>query len=146
MLLLCIVSMPRWRNGRRARFRCECLTACRFESYPGHEVEELSKFGRLFFLLVSGRLLRSLMREMAVCHVSKLPPHNHLSPSPCSPLTNIPRKPCSRIVGCADRDKFIARAMPCAIKVSARLLRSSSPILGTRLRSFPSLGGSFFCW
>ena len=37
MLLLCIVSMPRWRNGRRARFRCECLTACRFESYPGHK-------------------------------------------------------------------------------------------------------------
>ena len=28
--------MPRWRNGRRARFRCECREACRFESYSGH--------------------------------------------------------------------------------------------------------------
>ena len=37
MLLLCRETMPRWRNGRRARFRCECLTACRFESYPGHK-------------------------------------------------------------------------------------------------------------
>ena len=30
------VAMPRWRNGRRARFRCECWEACRFESYSGH--------------------------------------------------------------------------------------------------------------
>ena len=29
--------MPRWRNGRRARFRCECWEACRFESYSGHK-------------------------------------------------------------------------------------------------------------
>lgn len=28
--------MPRWRNGRRARFRCECCEACRFESCSGH--------------------------------------------------------------------------------------------------------------
>ena len=27
---------PRWRNGRRARFRCECCEACRFESCSGH--------------------------------------------------------------------------------------------------------------
>ena len=27
---------PRWRNGRRARFRCECREACRFDSYSGH--------------------------------------------------------------------------------------------------------------
>ena len=37
ILLLPNETMPRWRNGRRARFRCECLTACRFESYPGHK-------------------------------------------------------------------------------------------------------------
>ncbi len=29
---------PRWRNGRRARFRCECFTTCRFESCSGHEL------------------------------------------------------------------------------------------------------------
>ena len=29
-------SKPRWRNGRRARFRCECCEACRFESCSGH--------------------------------------------------------------------------------------------------------------
>ena len=28
--------MPRWRNGRRARFRCACREACRFESCSGH--------------------------------------------------------------------------------------------------------------
>ena len=27
---------PRWRNGRRARFRCVCREACRFESCSGH--------------------------------------------------------------------------------------------------------------
>ena len=30
------LTKPRWRNGRRARFRCECREACRFESYSGH--------------------------------------------------------------------------------------------------------------
>ena len=31
-------AMPRWRNGRRARFRCVCREACRFESCSGrHE-------------------------------------------------------------------------------------------------------------
>ena len=30
---------PRWRNGRRARFRCECFTTCRFESCSGHELQ-----------------------------------------------------------------------------------------------------------
>ena len=29
-------TMPRWRNGRRARFRCVCREACRFESCSGH--------------------------------------------------------------------------------------------------------------
>ena len=29
-------AMPRWRNGRRARFRCVCREACRFESCSGH--------------------------------------------------------------------------------------------------------------
>ena len=33
-------SLPRWRNGRRARFRCECFTTCRFESCSGHEPQE----------------------------------------------------------------------------------------------------------
>ena len=28
---------PRWRNGRRARFRCVCREACRFESCSGHQ-------------------------------------------------------------------------------------------------------------
>ena len=27
---------PRWRNGRRARFRCVCRETCRFESCSGH--------------------------------------------------------------------------------------------------------------
>ena len=30
---------PRWRNGRRARFRCACREACRFESCSGHPVK-----------------------------------------------------------------------------------------------------------
>ena len=34
------LRMPRWRNGRRARFRCECREACRFESYSGHFQKE----------------------------------------------------------------------------------------------------------
>ena len=29
-------AMPRWRNGRRARFRCVCREACRFESCSGY--------------------------------------------------------------------------------------------------------------
>ena len=29
-------DLPRWRNGRRARFRCVCREACRFESCSGH--------------------------------------------------------------------------------------------------------------
>ena len=29
--------MPRWRNGRRARFRCACREACRFDSCSGHK-------------------------------------------------------------------------------------------------------------
>ena len=34
--------MPRWRNGRRARFRCVCREACRFESCSGHaEIAQL---------------------------------------------------------------------------------------------------------
>ena len=32
--------MPRWRNGRRARFRCECWETCRFESCSGHRPNE----------------------------------------------------------------------------------------------------------
>ena len=28
--------LPRWRNGRRARFRCACREACRFDSCSGH--------------------------------------------------------------------------------------------------------------
>ena len=31
---------PRWRNGRRARFRCECWETCRFESCSGHKPNE----------------------------------------------------------------------------------------------------------
>ena len=34
---------PRWRNGRRARFRCECREACRFDSYSGHPKSDLTK-------------------------------------------------------------------------------------------------------
>ena len=30
-------DLPRWRNGRRARFRCVCREACRFESCSGHK-------------------------------------------------------------------------------------------------------------
>ena len=30
------MQKPRWRNGRRARFRCVCREACRFESCSGH--------------------------------------------------------------------------------------------------------------
>ena len=41
--------MPRWRNGRRARFRCECLAACRFESYPGHKA--FSFVGKAFLFV-----------------------------------------------------------------------------------------------
>ena len=36
-------QMPRWRNGRRARFRCVCREACRFESCSGHYVRGLRK-------------------------------------------------------------------------------------------------------
>ena len=49
MLLLSTETLPRWRNGRRARFRCECLTACRFESYPGHK-NFRAAFWLLFFV------------------------------------------------------------------------------------------------
>ena len=35
--------MPRWRNGRRARFRCVCREACRFESCSGHFVAEIAQ-------------------------------------------------------------------------------------------------------
>ncbi len=28
--------LPRWRNGRRARFRCEWCKLCKFESCSGH--------------------------------------------------------------------------------------------------------------
>ena len=40
-------QMPRWRNGRRARFRCECWETCRFESYSGHKT--LRFFSASFF-------------------------------------------------------------------------------------------------
>ena len=99
MLLLRYVSLPRWRNGRRARFRCECLTACRFESYPGHK-------GRL-------RLKSAFLYLM-------------------------------RSVGCADKIMFIARPTVCANMVSARLLRCSNPILGTKSLEQP-YGLLFFC-
>ena len=32
-------ARPRWRNGRRARFRCECREACRFDSCSGHPIK-----------------------------------------------------------------------------------------------------------
>ena len=37
------VTKPRWRNGRRARFRCVCREACRFESCSGHHVAEIAQ-------------------------------------------------------------------------------------------------------
>ena len=37
------VMMPRWRNGRRARFRCVCREACRFESCSGHIIAEIAQ-------------------------------------------------------------------------------------------------------
>ena len=40
ILVIFVATKPRWRNGRRARFRCECREACRFESYSGHFKEE----------------------------------------------------------------------------------------------------------
>ena len=46
--ILCVVTrvlhrMPRWRNGRRARFRCVCREACRFESCSGHYIAEIAQ-------------------------------------------------------------------------------------------------------
>ena len=38
--------MPRWRNGRRARFRCECWETCRFDSYPGHTKWQTARSSR----------------------------------------------------------------------------------------------------
>ena len=52
-------AMPRWRNGRRARFRCECCEACRFESCSGHPcIPQLFDFqeSRDFFLVFVYRL------------------------------------------------------------------------------------------
>ena len=34
--------LPRWRNGRRARFRCECWETCKFESCSGHDKDKIS--------------------------------------------------------------------------------------------------------
>ena len=41
------ILMPRWRNGRRARFRCECWETCRFESCSGHQDFVLQKYGEV---------------------------------------------------------------------------------------------------
>ena len=48
ILVIFVATKPRWRNGRRARFRCECREACRFESYSGHYKGEFLK-GAPFF-------------------------------------------------------------------------------------------------
>ncbi len=45
---LCNANEPRWRNGRRARFRCECREACRFDSYSGHIIRRLTSVDRFF--------------------------------------------------------------------------------------------------
>ena len=47
------VAKPRWRNGRRARFRCECREACRFESYSGHKKRSFLSRKLLFFRFFS---------------------------------------------------------------------------------------------
>ena len=39
-----VLAKPRWRNGRRARFRCECCEACRFESCSGHRKSEITNW------------------------------------------------------------------------------------------------------
>ena len=116
MLPLPIETMPRWRNGRRARFRCECLTACRFESYPGHKVVELSKFGGLLFCWRVVGYCVALCESVAWYHVSKLS-------SPRRTLTVALRPPPAHhftialLTGCRLRGykEFIARPSVCAI-------------------------------
>ena len=44
------IPLPRWRNGRRARFRCECREACRFESCSGHNISELTNWNSKSYL------------------------------------------------------------------------------------------------
>ncbi len=57
--------MPRWRNGRRARFRCECCEACRFESCSGHHNPLIiDRFSRgLLFLGCT----KSVLHEKVYC-------------------------------------------------------------------------------
>ncbi len=59
-------TMPRWRNGRRARFRCECLTACRFESYPGHTPRRII-FGGVFLYQSSPLQHTGISRQSPIC-------------------------------------------------------------------------------
>ena len=49
-----IRHLPKWRNGRRARFRCECWEACRFESCLGHWLWiAVSDYGFSYFLYIT---------------------------------------------------------------------------------------------
>ena len=42
--------MPKWRNGRRARFRCVCRKTWRFESFLGHPNRLLIDWLTAYFL------------------------------------------------------------------------------------------------
>ena len=57
-------TMPRWRNGRRARFRCVCREACRFDSCPGHQNPvRVSSDGVLLFPYKASSLTNAILRH-----------------------------------------------------------------------------------
>ena len=65
-------SKPRWRNGRRARFRCECWETCRFESYSGHK--RLSLRQSLFYAQNRTRQLvaprHTYLQSVVICYAN----------------------------------------------------------------------------
>ena len=83
---------PRWRNGRRARFRCECREACRFESYSGHlKGDFLQKVPFSFTRVgVIQRVSYRLRRLPLLCRLFLLAArHSVQAPSALAPLRRL---------------------------------------------------------